>query len=796
MSKVSRTLDNLFDGVSRRPQTQRLPSHADEQTNALSLYNFSLARRPPMEHLAKLMASTTGYETAFVEEIRRSDTEEYVFIIINGDLKVFSVATGAEISVEFPDAKAYLTGATNGFRSVTIGDSTVIVNRSKVTEKGTTKSAVTPKEALLYVKQGDYKTKYIAVLDGNTVTHETPATGRELIATDYIATELRTKLLAIAAVNNNYTITRYGSALHIVNKISSAYDFALTANDGLGDKALLAIKGTVQRFSDLPTKAKAGFTVEVKGDESTEFDNYFVAYQEPGTPGGAGVWKEVAQPDSIIAFDKATMPHRLAYQGNYLGREVPQGAVHTAPAVTAGTHVNGGAVFTGQVITVFSGTVYAPGAAIVVSVESGAPANGTFSFTNSTGVYASAETMCEGLRLLVDASPDWVAVSLTPNTFEIWGAVDVVFTASARFSYDSTRRFCNSVLGMATNVHVGRTIKNLTDGSAAVILTNGAYDFYTVAALTGGADNRFDPGDLISVVGTGGYFTFGQIPWTDRAAGTEAVIPFPSFIGSAITHVFEHQGRLGFLSGPNGVLSQAGADNQFNLFRQTATQLLADDVIDFKSVLSSSPSFDSAANWNGTLLLKSDEGLFELRGEPVLSPTTVSLTKIADYQSVQGLPPAILGSSVFFVGMRSNVPLVWDLRIRGREQKAIAEDTTHHVPAYIDGVPLQLEADDTSSILFLRTDDDRGVFFVYVCHYEGGEKVQSAWSKWDVGGDAQIIAINSIRGRLIVTTKHSDGIYLHSIVLDTSENPAALLTPVNAWWCNGAYDVGGTPLVM
>ena len=39
---------------------------------------------------------------------------------------------------------------------------------------------------------------------------------------------------------------------------------------------LQVIKGTAQKFADLPTKAVNGFEVEITGDNSNAFDNYYV----------------------------------------------------------------------------------------------------------------------------------------------------------------------------------------------------------------------------------------------------------------------------------------------------------------------------------------------------------------------------------------------------------------------------------------------------------------------------------------------------------------------------------------
>lgn len=876
--RVERTITALFDGVSRRPQTQRREGHAQEQVNMLALSRNALSRRPPLEFLKTI--SDWGFDTpptsGFVHEIRRSDDENYVAMVIDGQLRVFDVEDGGEVTVEHQTSYATLTTALSGanndllftarapgasgnaitirydatltgdhalsvsvsgsaitvilqeetgaivyptatvlraavvassaamalvscdlapsnsgagtvtamaathlaggtlaeyladgrFRAVTVGDDTIIVNTDTTTRKGTTQADDSVNEALLVVRLGDYGTNYTVTIDGTSITYSTSTSGRGTIATDVIAAGIIAALEASASLSN-FAFTQYGSTIHIVCRTGD--DFALAAGDGLADSALLAIKGTVQRFTDLPLKARDGFIVEVVGDGSTEFDNYFVEYQEAASAVQAGTWQEVVKPGTIVDLDASTMPHRLRYMGAFV--ETANGAAPVAPTHTLSDD---------DTVAFDSAVSYPPNSSVTFAYVTIDPISlaesdqETFTYTNSSSGYYTSAQMCEGLRALIDADADFTATVVDTHSFTVnWvGGGLPIWYARTRVSYDKTSQFASSDLAMAPNAYVGKTVRNLTDGSTTTVTSNTAVSLVT-AALSGGADNHFDPGDIVTIEGTGVYFTFEECPWADREAGSLTTVPFPSFVDKTIVDVFEHQGRLGFVSGPNVILSRPGTFF-YSFFRQTARQLLADDVIDIKSSLSSSPSFDSAVNWNGALLLKADKGLFEMRAEPALTPTTVSLTKLLDHQSLPALAPVVMGSSAFFTAMRGAVPMLWDMRIRGAEQTAVAEDTTLHVPAYITGTPTQLVADDSLNILFLRTDDDARAVYVYVSEYAGPNKVQSAWSRWEFGSSS-IISINALRGKLVITTIDSEGsVGLHALHLDPADNPGFL----------------------
>ena len=58
MALVSSTIPNLINGVSQQPAEIRLPSQCEVQENALSSVVDGLSKRPPTQHVAKIIAST------------------------------------------------------------------------------------------------------------------------------------------------------------------------------------------------------------------------------------------------------------------------------------------------------------------------------------------------------------------------------------------------------------------------------------------------------------------------------------------------------------------------------------------------------------------------------------------------------------------------------------------------------------------------------------------------------------------------------------------------------------------
>lgn len=129
-------IPNLFNGVSQQPAVLRSPSQAEASDNLYPTIATGLSKRPPTAYVAKLRNTTAT--DAFVHLINRSTTERYAVIVLNGDLEVYNIMTGAACSVSFPDGKAYLNNTLprTGFSAVTVADTTFILNKAITVAQG------------------------------------------------------------------------------------------------------------------------------------------------------------------------------------------------------------------------------------------------------------------------------------------------------------------------------------------------------------------------------------------------------------------------------------------------------------------------------------------------------------------------------------------------------------------------------------------------------------------------------------------------------------------------------------
>jgi hypothetical protein len=307
MPLVSETIPNLINGVSQQPAPLRLSSQCEEQVNAYSSVVEGLKKRPPLEHVAKLNGLQVG--NAFVHTINRDSVERYVVIITNGDLKVYDLAGNAK-TVNFPNGTTYLNSSNpaTSFRALTIADYTFVVNLGKTVAMTANKSPKYGSAGIISVRQAVSNGEYKVFVDG--VQRASYNSGTANILTNYIAGQLTTNLGA------GWTVNRVGSTLQIKKNDGTA--FSLDTEDSASGNLLKSAKEKVQRFTDLPVVAPRDFIVEVVGEPSSSFDNYFVKFQPSDATNnfGVGVWVETVKPDITWDLDPATMPFALIRQGD------------------------------------------------------------------------------------------------------------------------------------------------------------------------------------------------------------------------------------------------------------------------------------------------------------------------------------------------------------------------------------------------------------------------------------------------------------------------------------------------
>ncbi len=309
MGVISRAIPTLLRGVSQAADSTKQSDHADIQDNANSSPVQGLTKRSGSQYIATLSASELS--NVHVHTINRDTNERYQLILGDESISVYGLDgtayTTANNKISDPDGVTYLDSSSprTDFKTVTIADYTFIVNTSKTVAMNAAVSTGTATWAVVFINQVTADTDYSVTLNSTTDTYNT---GTSNLKTSTVAENLKNGLDGSGL--SGFTITQNGPVLWI--RKSDGSDFTIKASDSQGNSQLTLVKDSVQTFTDLPTIAPNGYVVEVKGDETTNFDNYYVKFvTNNGGTFEEGQWEETLKPGITYKIDEATMPHVL-----------------------------------------------------------------------------------------------------------------------------------------------------------------------------------------------------------------------------------------------------------------------------------------------------------------------------------------------------------------------------------------------------------------------------------------------------------------------------------------------------
>ena len=237
-----------------------------------------------------------------------------------------------------------------------------------------------------------------------------------------------------------------------------------------------------------------------------------------------------------------------------------------------------------------------------------------------------------------------------------------------------------------------------------------------------------------------GNFACYKPTWDLRLVGDAVTAPPPSFVGRKINDMFLYRNRFGFLADNKVVMSEAG--NYFGFFRTTSTQVLESDPIDVSVAHSQVSTLRAAVGWDERLILFTDTTQFSLGSgaDTNLTPETVEVVQTTDFENFSSVcKPQPTGRSLLFIQSKGQNSGVREYVRISVDEKYDGLDITANIPAYIAGVPQQIAVSTHDSTAFLRTTTG---LYNHKWFVNGSEKIQSAWSKWDLGADAVVVGMH------------------------------------------------------
>lgn len=330
--EVQGSLGRQIQGISQQPASVRLPGQCTDAVNmSMDVVEGTLSR-PGTHNIAKLIDS--GHDNMHIHHYDRGDgIEEYFFLTLPGSLPRIFTKTGqpCDVSVE-GDPLAYLSGANNPREDLdffTIADVTFLLNRKKIVSLRGDKSPKLGSTALVFSAFGQYGTTYKISINDVVAAEYTSKTGGtdtdvDSIRTEYIATQLHEKLQEWSGIGD-YSTSRMGTTIVITRNDGAS--FSVDTTDGAKGKDLVAIKNRVASTDLLPSKAPAGYTVQVWPTGSKPEARYWL--KAATAEGNIVNWEETIGEEVSLGFNKSTMPYIIERTGINSG--VPSFTIKQGP---------------------------------------------------------------------------------------------------------------------------------------------------------------------------------------------------------------------------------------------------------------------------------------------------------------------------------------------------------------------------------------------------------------------------------------------------------------------------------
>ena len=753
MPLLNTSIPNLAQGVSQQPDNLRYPGQCDEQINAWSTVVEGLVKRPNSRFSYDTGLGANISSNLFSHYVDRDEQNQYVITYdsVNGlkarDLTVDNISAGEmDITIEDATAGTYVSVSNplTDLTALTIADSTFLVNKTKTVGALSVLQEPLEKEALIFVKLGDYEKGYSIYIDGALVPVDT-------------------------SLDNHHEYT------HIAGASPSTYISGPSTGTHAGQHA-----DTEYIAKDLETCLNTRFpsgTVNVMSTVSISSPNGGVGYLKPVNPYITGYKVEVTINQSAGLSGPAETAKGEAVidsNGTITGVNLTHiGANFASAGVIASADLQ---------ITVTQ---------LIKSVYFG---NQWFD-VNVFDSYVSRVTTAAN-------TANWVytTIASTPFSIERQGSVIKVTNALDKdFQIRVTDGLANqglsaiykevdSITDLPASCYNGFRIKVIGDaeleqddyyvkfktkdnedfGEGSWIETVGWTQDGSATGASQYIDNALDqdtmPVRLIPDQDTGKItsFTLKVVDWEGRDSGDDNSNPLPSFKGNKINDIFFFKNRLGVLTNDSVVFSEA--DEYFNFFRTTTQSLLDSAPIDVGISHTKISLLKYAQAFQEKLMLFSAKTQFVLRGADLLTPKTVTISPVTEYDVSESIRPLALSSHIYFNFKRNSFEGLLEYTVDNNTETYGAAEITEQINKYIPSNIVRMAGSASENMIIVQTDQDYKKLFVYKYFWQGREKIQSSWMSFTF--TREVRSFHFIESTLHIITTDSDGTYLEKIPME------------------------------
>ena len=301
MAAVTQRIPNFLGGVSRQPDDKKLPGQVVESINSYPDVALGLTKRPGLQYITNLGTGTTLNNCKWFY-INRDDDERYIGCITPasgnnpGNIYIWNAISGVSCTVNYgTGAQVYLSGTRNDYDVLTVQDTSIITNKTKIVSTRAAASHTADLKATIVLADVAYSAEYKVVITiGSTTytaTYTSPVNAQSATNTTLWCYCRRGAYWYSICIDCSKHSKSYDHKTGTVLELTNTSAMQVTASGGAATNKLTAVMETVDNVSELPNTSVHGRTVKVVNTTSA-FDSYYAQFEAYDGVSGNGYWEE------------------------------------------------------------------------------------------------------------------------------------------------------------------------------------------------------------------------------------------------------------------------------------------------------------------------------------------------------------------------------------------------------------------------------------------------------------------------------------------------------------------------
>ena len=772
MSSITQTIPSYTGGISQQPDELKLPGQVSKAKNVYPDLVSGLTKRPG----GKLIKSLSDGSNNSVTNGRwfhyyRDENEQYIGQISTaGVIKMWTCtdiyvggvkrhSAGDEINVTYHSPQAtpitnYLTHTDDeDLQTLTLNDYTYITNRTKTVAMDSTTEPTRLNEAYIELKKVAYANQYaVNIFDDNTTTEQRTVT--------------RISVQLVKSSNNfcnvNGGMESRGDRITQNNRcLAGAGD----SRDAFAPQVCTRIfsinDGVNETDPDISGSGSYTYTISNKNSSGNNVQRGTNLYFRIATIGQSVPYSETADDGDVTTTYQAryTTTYDLLYggegwhEGDYFHLWMGEGYYKVTIEEVSLSNVQGNVGIIRPTPTSFDTKTTVTAESILGAIEED---------IRALSFFQNSEVQIIGNGIYLQNGNPFNVTSPTGELLNVvTSEVNNIEDLPTQCKHGYVVKIINSIAN-EDDYYVKFFGENNRDGP-------GVWEECAQPGRKTTLDQATMPIQMVrNYVSNAVRFDVDQVVWDSCLVGNTTTVPEPSFVGQTINKMVFFRNRMVMLSDENVIMSQPG--DFYNFWPRSAITYSATDVIDI-STSSEYPAivYDAIQVNSGLVLFTKNQQFMLTTDSDVLSPQTVKINALANYNFNYKTNPISLGTTIAFLDNAGKHSRFWEVAKVLREGEPIVVDQSKVVQKLFDK-DLELVSNSRENGIVFFSKKGTNTLYGYKYFNSSEQRLQQAWFTWELMGEIQHHAVLDDALYVVVRNSSKDVLQKFSLRKESDEH--------------------------